>query len=214
MPTSSLRPWPQRCLWQWSRCHGTGYLLVPEALCGHTEFSYIPRATSFPMSFIQTNFQCRNLYGKLSRLTDEAVQGLLPTANEVVYYSCFVSEFSASTLSGQWRGHPGGWGRLIQVLRLMALAELFRLRVLEFSNMTVKLFFSVDCPGLSMKSCGHCEDLFNYCYVNLKELLHLLILTDGVSTVQFNTRRLSHWCEMITLHGEVLIYLPFFTALN
>lgn len=62
-------------------------------------------------------------------------------------------------------------------------------------------FFFVDCPGLCMKSCGHCEDLFNYCYVKPKELLHLLILTDGVSTVLFNTRRLSHWCEMITLHG-------------
>lgn len=77
-----------------------------------------------------------------------------------------------------------------------------------------KAFFFVDCPGLCMKSCGHCEDLFNYYYVNLEELLHLLILTDGVSTVLFNTKRLFHWCEMITLHGEVLIYFPSFTALN
>lgn len=52
-----------------------------------------------------------------------------------------------------------------------------------------------------MKSCGHCEDLFNYCYVNLKELLHLLILTDAVSTVLFNTRRLSHCREMIIWGG-------------
>lgn len=83
----------------------------------------------------------------------------------------------------------------------MALTELSGLCDLEFSSLTAKLFFFVDCPGLCMKSCGHCEDLFNYCYVKPEELLHLLILTDGASTVLFNTRRLSHWCEIITLHG-------------
>lgn len=83
----------------------------------------------------------------------------------------------------------------------MALTELSGLCDLEFSSLTAKLFFFVDCPGLCMKSCGHCEDLFNYCYVKPEELVHLLILTDGASTVLFNTRRLSHWCEIITLHG-------------
>lgn len=84
----------------------------------------------------------------------------------------------------------------------MALTELSGLCDLEFSSLTAKLFFFfVDCPGLCMKSCGHCEDLFNYCYVKPEELLHLLILTDGASTVLFDTRRLSHWCEIFTLHG-------------
>jgi len=75
--------------------------------------------------------------------------------------------------------------------RLTALAELSALPHLEFSNPAEKVLF-VDCPGLCMKSCGHCEGLFNYCYAKPKELFHLLILTDGASTVLFNTRRLSH----------------------
>lgn len=60
--------------------------------------------------------------------------------------------------------------------------------------------FLAHCSGLCVKSCGHCEGLFNYCYVKPEQLLHLLILTNGASTVLFCTG-LFHWCEMIALHG-------------
>lgn len=83
------------------------------------------------------------------------------------------------------------------------LMELSGLHDLEFSNPAAKLFFFFffDYPGLCVKSCGHCEDLFNYCYVKPEELLHLLIVADRDSTVLFSTRTVSHWCEMIALHG-------------
>lgn len=87
------------------------------------------------------------------------------------------------------------------------LVELALLHDLEFSNPAVKLLdfffffpFLAHCSGLCVKSCGHCEGLFNYCYVKPEQLLHLLILTNGASTVLFCTG-LFHWCEMIALHG-------------
>lgn len=52
----------------------------------------------------------------------------LPTDNECVYYSCFISEFSALSLSGQRRGNPGRQGRLIQVMGLTGV------RVLQSSS--------------------------------------------------------------------------------
>lgn len=45
-----------------------------------------------------------------------------------------------------------------------------------------KGFFFVGCPGLCMKSCGHCEDLFNYCYVKPKEQVQFCLTQEDYFT--------------------------------